>query len=358
MRIRRMRAPIVNSSDRDPRIISYILIAIGVVALVALAWLAIDVFVIMFGAIVVGTVLQAATAPVSRLTGWSHRVSLGLVILVLLVVFGLLAWMFGAQAANQFAEFRERLPQAARQVREWLESTRAGRGLVESLKEGLGDKTATGVSFAAGALVGGVGNLLLILFAGIYFAADPDLYRRGMLRLFPPSRRGQVDRAAGEAGRALQRWLIAQLIIMLSVGVLTGVALALIGVPLAIPLGVLAGLLEFIPVIGPIIAAAPGLLLAFATSPKIGLYALITYLVVQQLESNVITPLTQRWAVQLPPVVALLSIVAGGLLFGVLGVVFATPMAVVVMVLVQKLYIEDTLEGRGSKSKLVRRADG
>jgi predicted PurR-regulated permease PerM len=101
-------------------------------------------------------------------------------------------------------------------------------------------------------------------------------------------------------------------------------------------------------VVGPIAAAVPAVLLAFATGPQTALYVMFLYIAVQQIESNILTPLVQRWAVELPPVIALLSIVACGLLFGVLGVIFATPMAVVVMAMVQHLYVEDTLEnGRG-----------
>jgi len=128
------------------------------------------------------------------------------------------------------------------------------------------------------------------------------------------------------------------------VGTMTGVGLALIGVPLSLSLGLVAGLLEFIPVVGPILAAVPGVLLAFSAGPQSAAYAVLLYISVQQIESNILTPLVQRWAVELPPVVALLSIVAAGLVFGVMGVIFATPMAVVVMALVRHLYVEDTLE--------------
>jgi predicted PurR-regulated permease PerM len=133
---------------------------------------------------------------------------------------------------------------------------------------------------------------------------------------------------------------------MIAVGAMTGTTLGLMGVPLALSLGVTAGIMEFIPVIGPILAAVPAVLLAFAKGPEMAFYVALVYIAVQQIESNIITPLVQRWAVKLPPVIGLLAIVACGLLFGVLGVVFAMPIAVVVMVLVKKLYVEDTLERR------------
>jgi predicted PurR-regulated permease PerM len=115
-------------------------------------------------------------------------------------------------------------------------------------------------------------------------------------------------------------------------------------VPLALLLGTMAALLEFVPVVGPIVFTIPGLLVAVTQGAHMVWYVLLVYVAVQQLESNILIPLLQRWAVRLPPVISLLSVLAGGLLFGVMGVVFATPAAVVVTVLVKHLYVEDTLE--------------
>lgn len=335
-----------------------ILIAIALVAVATVLWLIVDALVIGFGAIVFATVLRAISEPLQRKTGWSERWSVIAAVVGLVILAALLCWLFGAQTAHEFAELRERLPAATEKFKTWLERWPAGQAAINAVKQATGNGEAlSNLGSIAGAALAGVGNLLLILFAGIYFALDPKLYRNGALRLLPPARRPQVGQALDDAGTALKKWLVAQLLVMAAVGTLTGVGLALVGVPLALTLGLLMALLEFVPVIGPIAAAVPGLLLAFAKGPEVALYALLIYVAVQQVESNLITPLMQRWAVELPPVVALLSIVACGLLFGVMGVIFATPIAVVVMALVQHLYVEDTLEhhrpaakspGRGS----------
>jgi predicted PurR-regulated permease PerM len=336
----------VSASLSTPSVTRYVLIAIALVAVAAIMWLIADVFVIAFGGIVFATVLHVLIRPLQRATGWSRRWSLIAVVLGLLVVFGLLGWLFGHQAAQQFAEMRERLPAAVEKFQTWVGQSKVGRAIVDTVQgQGAdGGKTLSNAGLAAGAVVGGIANFLLILFVGIYFAADPGLYRNGALRLLPPARRPQVGHALDQAGGALQKWLVAQLIVMAAVGVLTGIGLAVIGVPLSLSLGLLAGLLEFVPVVGPIASAIPGVLLAFAKGPETAAYALVVYIAVQQIESNLLTPLVQRWAVELPPVVALLSIVACGLLFGVMGIIFATPIAVVALVLVKHLYVEDTLE--------------
>lgn len=335
----------------------YILIAIALVAVAVILWVIADALLIAFGAIVFAAVLRTIAEPLHRRTGWSERWSVIAAVIGLLIIAALLCWLFGAQAAHEFAELREQLPAATQKFKAWVERWPAGQTAIETLKQGTGNGEAlSNLSTLAGAALGGLGNLLLILFAGIYFALDPKLYRNGALRLLPPARRPQVGRALDDAGVALRKWLSAQLIVMAAVGTLTGVGLALLGVPLALTLGLLMGLLEFVPLIGPIAASVPGLLLAFATGPELALYAALIYVAVQQIESNLITPLVQRWAVELPPVVALLSIVACGLLFGVLGVIFATPIAVVLLALVQHLYVEDTLENHRPAPKPAARS--
>jgi predicted PurR-regulated permease PerM len=109
---------------------------------------------------------------------------------------------------------------------------------------------------------------------------------------------------------------------------------------------VLSGLSVFVPYIGPIVATVPGLLLALSVSPQLALYAAIVYVIAQQLEGNISLPLLQRWTVAMPPVVSLLAMVAFGLLFGLWGVLLATPMAVATMTIVRMAYVEDVLERR------------
>jgi predicted PurR-regulated permease PerM len=343
---------VVPSSSDTVQVTRYILIAIALVAVAAVLGLLANALVLAFGGIVIATVLRAMSVPLARVTGLRHRWSLSLVLLGLVVLFGLGTWLFGSRAATQFAEFSQQLPAGVAKLRATLEESPVGRAIVDAVDRALEEGSVlSGVGTVAGMLVGGTAHMVLIVFLGIYFALDPPLYREGALRLLPPVRRPQVRSALEDSGDALQKWVVAQLVIMVAVGVLTGVGLAIAGVPLALLLGVLAGLLEFVPVVGPIAAAIPGLLLAFTQGPETTLYAAIVYVVVQQVESNVLTPLIQRWAVELPPVLALLAIVACGLLFGILGVVFATPIAVVAVALIQHLYVEDTLENSKQKTK-------
>jgi len=185
--------------------------------------------------------------------------------------------------------------------------------------------------------VGAFGSVALIIFVGIYFAMDPQLYRRGLIRMVPQHYRAPVDDALGASGHALSRWLLGQAISMVFVGVATAIGLAALGIPLAMSLGVIAGMLTFIPFFGALAAGVLAIVFAFTQGPQQALYVAILAIAIQQIEGHVLTPLVQRWAAQLPPVLSIMSSVVFGLLFGLVGVLFAAPLMVVLMTLVEKL---------------------
>jgi len=322
-----------------------ILVALALTALAIVIWRLADVVVIAFGGIVVAAVLHALAEPLKRFHRLSPSVRLSIALAALLAVLALVGWLFGNQVSAQADELQRLLPQQFHAVMAWFSRTQLGRTFVTSFKQsasGAGAMGGLGTGLAT--FLGGTLDAVLIGFLGVYFAFDPELYIGGFLRLLPPPRRPQVRRALLGAGLALQKWLRAQLIAMLLVGLLAGVGLALIGVPLALVLGGLAALLEFIPVVGPIIFGIPAVLVAFSQGPRVALYALLVYTAIQQLESNLITPLLQRWAVKMPPVIGLLAVLASGILLGPGGIIFAAPMAVVAIELIRHLYVEDTLE--------------
>lgn len=326
-----------------------VLVAAAIVALAVLAWRLADVFVLAFGGVLLATALRALSDPLDRHTALKGRWSLVAVVLLLLAGLGLAGWLIGAQLTVQLHELSELLPDAMSSVQRWFERSAFGPALIDLGRRSLdGARGAvSGLAQFASSTLGMLANTLLILFLGLYLAADPSLYRRGLIHLLPHAGRKRADQALQAAGTALQKWLVGQLIAMVTVGLITGVGLWLLRTPLALSLALIAGLLEFIPFVGPILSAIPAVLVAFTQGGMAPVYVLLLYLVIQQIEGNVIMPLVQRWAVALPPALGLIGVVVFGLLFGVLGVLFATPLMVVVMVLVQKLYVEGALrDGR------------
>jgi predicted PurR-regulated permease PerM len=212
--------------------------------------------------------------------------------------------------------------------------------MVESARQSL---SPAGYGRAVLSFGNAIVEALVVLFAGIFLAAQPRFYLAGAIKLVPAGRRPLIAEAMTESETALRLWLKGQLIAMTTVGVLTGSGLWLLGLPSALALGLLAGVLEFVPFVGPILAAVPAILLALAVSPDLALWVALLYFAVQQLEGYVLTPMVQQYAVDLPGVVLLFSLLGFGILFGALGVLLAAPLTVVTYVLVKRLYVIETL---------------
>jgi predicted PurR-regulated permease PerM len=323
-----------------------VLIAVGIVALAVLAWRLSGVFILIFGGIILAAALRALTRFTVRHTHIGERWALGLVVVTLLALLIVGGWLIGAQLTAQVQELIQLLPDAIARTRSWLEKSTLGAALLNygrSMADSEGTSFSGLAKFASGTF-GAVTDLIVILFLGLYLAAEPDLYRNGALRLIPRAGRARAAAALDASGRALRKWLMGQLSAMAAVGVLTFIALKILGMPLALSLALIAGLLEFIPFIGPLLSGVPAVLVAFTVSPAEALYVGIAYLVIHQVEGNVVMPIVQRWAVALPPALGIASIVVFGWLFGLAGVLFAVPLMVVVIALVETLYVEGALE--------------
>ena len=317
-----------------------VLIVLSLAALFFLAWQLRTLLLMLFGAVVIATIFRAIADNLRRLTRLPNWAATALsIIIVIGVVAGLVA-IFGTYVSAQFETMRVKLPEAWRV----FEGRVGDFGLDTQLKALAASLTPSG-NFGRTLLSigGGIADFIVVIFAGIYLATQPQFYMTGAIKLVPPARRELATEAMMESERALRLWLKGQGIAMIVVGLLTGFGLWLLGMPSALALGLLAGLLEFIPFAGPILAAIPAVLLGLAVSPEMALWVALLYLAVQQFEGNVLTPLVQQYAVDLPGVVLLFSLIGFGALFGTLGVILAAPLAVVTMVLVKRLYVIETL---------------
>ena len=328
------------SSSSSSTFARRVLFVLGAVLLLVLMWHLADVLVLVFGATVVAVALRAFAA---RLEAWRvpPRWSLATALLLLLAFGTLVVLWIGDPLAEQLSRLREGLPAAVERVSAWLRSHRIGDTALEywaSLRQdAVPWSRLLGV---AGTALGAVGTLALIVMTGIYMAADPGLYRRGVLSLLPPARRTDVAEALDRSGQALRQWLVGQSLSMLFVGGATALGLLALSVPLALAIGLISGLLAFIPFFGALVGGGLAVLVAFMQGPQAALHVLILCIAIQQVEGHVLMPLVQRWAVSLPPVLGLMSTLIFGVLFGVIGVLFATPMMVVVVTLVQCLHVE------------------
>ena len=317
-----------------------VIVALTLLALALLLWKIVPVLMLVFAGIVFATAIRAASDPLSRKLRWKPAIAVSVVVVLAVALIALGAFLFGQRMAEEAGAMWQAIGEAERKIAAMLEGTAFGKTIVESLHAATSPETLAKVAKGTFTVFGIIADVGLVLFLAVYLALDPATYRRGLLLLLPPDYRAKVDGALQVAGVQLRKWLLGQLGAMATVGILIGVALALAGVRLALPLGILAALLEFVPVVGPILSLAIGVLVSLAQGPEIALYAGIIYAVVLFVEGNVIIPLAQKWAVSLPPALGLVAIAVFGILFGVIGVLFAMPLVVVVVALVNELYVE------------------
>lgn len=357
-------------------------------------WLAIDLLLLVFAGILLAVFLRSLALGISGhtplSTGWA----------LLVVILGLLGTVVGAgtlfapRLAEQTQELAEKLPDAMEDIEGQIRQNGFGNWVLDRVieraarpnpgdgeqnndkpndKEGSSGAAEKGqgtgqqgtaaeddekgkpslreaqdavVDQAAGAawhVVDGLIALVIVIFTGLYLAAHPQPYIRGVLRLFPLARRHRIGEVLYACGYTLRWWLFGQLLAMTLVGLTMGIGLAIIGVPLAFALGVVAGLFEFIPTLGPMLGLAPALLLALNDAPTTAFWVIGLYSVVQTMESYLLTPLVQQRVVHLPPVVTIVAQVFFTWTVGPVGLLIAVPLIAVVMVIVQMLYVEDFL---------------
>jgi len=184
-----------------------------------------------------------------------------------------------------------------------------------------------------------VGGLILVVFLAVYIAAEPDLYRRGLLLLFSPPTRHRLAPVLTAITVKLRRWLNTQALAMLIIGTVTTIVLKIIGVRAAVPLGVIAGILEFIPNIGPTLSAVPAIAMAFVDSPEKTIVVIVAYWGIQFLENNLLIPYLMKEQLDLPPALTMIVQVVMAYVFGILGLFAATPLLAAVFVTVQMLHV-------------------
>lgn len=313
-------------------------------------WLVGEVLLVVFAGILFAIALDALAMLLSERTRLPRRWSLVVVALGLLAgIVGASAWLLPTIAEQIRDVWREFGSVLARLERFAIDRLR----LDELIADGMnGDANAVGgfardvaghVATVSVTLAAAVTAFFVIVALGIFVAAAPDLYREGLVKFVPRHRRARAREVLATLGFALRWWLIGQLASMLILGVVMSFGLWLLGVRLWLGLGVLTGLFTFVPVIGPLVAGVPVVLLGFAEGVQTGIAVLVFYLIVQNLEGYVLTPMIQHKAVHIPPAVLITTGVLMTVLFGVPGLILAAPLTAVGLVLVKQLYFEDVL---------------
>jgi predicted PurR-regulated permease PerM len=331
--------------------LSRLLLVIGTVGLVILiawfSWAVIDVLLLVFLGVLVAIVLRTLTKPIAQRTPLSRRMSLGVVVLLLALLFAGMGWLLVPEVLAQADQLVEQVGFGIQQLEAITEDVLGQDNLGDVLGEGTPPFTLRNMlprlidTFTLTMEI--LGNVLFVLFIGLFVAFDPHLYHNGIVSLVPPEGRERAHEVIDHVVHGVRAWLLGRIISMVVIGIITTLGLWLLNIPLALVLGLIAALLEFIPVLGPSLAAVPSILIAFTVEPIQAVYVALFYLVVQQLEGNVLTPIVQQKVVSLPPALGLSTVLAMGIVFGILGVLVATPLTVVIFIMVRMLYLGDVL---------------
>jgi predicted PurR-regulated permease PerM len=329
-------------------------IGLGITAIIAgalLLWYTAQVLLVFFASVFLAVFFSGLGRFLEKHTRFSYTACVAFALIGLLQLTVVAALLVGPAVAEQSTNLSDALPKAYHQLLHQIQGSHWGSHALVALQQAMEaskDSNWQSMFKFAGLTIHGLGGLIFAVVIGIFLAFQPDLYRTGLLNLFPRARRERMSEVLNELGFTLWWWLMGQLVTMASVGILIGIGLAILGVPLAGTLALIAAILSFIPSLGPVLSVIPAAMLGLTISPSMGLWVCLLYLGVQVAEANVITPLVQRRAISLPPAFVLSSELLMGLLLGGAGLAFATPLSAVILVLINMLYIQDYLGEPGS----------
>jgi predicted PurR-regulated permease PerM len=341
---------------------------IGIVMFTALLWFAwhfAATLFLIFAGMLLGVGLNAMTHLLGRIVRMPQPLRLVIVCLTLAVLLSGVLVLGGATIAQQATVLSNTIKSQLSTVKSYLEKKGVDTSYFDLGNAGAAETSSDSSSTTApstnnqphnlpsasqlassgGAIVSqtfkvllgtvsAVGNFFIVLFLGLCFAAQPSIYRDGLVFMAPAKYRKQTIEIVDRIGETLERWLLAQLLTMFAVFAVTWIGLELIGIPSSFILGIQAGLLAFIPTVGALIGGLIVVLASLATGWVAALSAFILFLGVHALESYVLTPIIQRQALDIPPATLFAFQILLGVVFGIWGLALALPLMAIAKVMI------------------------
>lgn len=344
---------------------------IGVIAFavfVVFAWYYAPTLFLIFAGALLGVALTAMTNQLHKIMGGPHPLRLAIVCLVLAALIAGIGTLGGSTIAQQATALSGTIKSQIVNLKSFLERHGVDTSYLDLNAATPASDTAAPVATpaqprnnlpSAGAIasgggaivsqtlklilgtVGAVGNFFIVLFLGLAFAAQPSVYRKGLLALSPKRHRADVEAVVDRISVTLERWLIAQMITMAAVFAVTWIGLAIIGIPASFILGIQAGLLAFIPTIGALLGGLIILLASISSGLVAVISAFVLFMGVHALESYILTPILQRQALEIPPATLFAFQILLGVVFGVWGLALALPMVAIVKVVIDYIREDD-----------------
>ncbi len=324
---------------------------LGIILALVLLWYLKSIILLLFIVLIV----VASFAP---MVNWAQKYKIPRLvstIIIFILLFGfifLLGYLIIPPLVNQIIDLANKIPQYANRYNLSFESVKhftLQTNLIETIKNNVGNisnnlSSASSTIFSAlAAAFGGIASFIIAIALTFYLLLSQKQITEGILSYVPQKRRELFRKVGEEILLKLGAWARGQFVLCLVIGLIIGVALKIFGMPFALMLGVLAGVTEFIPTVGPIIAAIPALAIAFTISPWKALIVLIIYIATQQLENNLLVPTIMKKAVGINPAIIIIAILIGAQLAGILGIILAVPTAAVLSI-VLRVWKEQALD--------------
>lgn len=329
-------------------------LAIGagfVLVLAVLAVAAHEILLLVFLAVLLGAALEPVVAAIRGRTGIGRGLSILIVYVTFLAIVVAVAVFIIPAAVVQFGSALGRLPDFLDRVRGWSATLQP-----QPLSEGVaalldavqapfqpGPPPDPAEVVEVGLAVGTVAAALITLLALVFFwLTERSRLQRYALAFLPDYRRAGIRDAWNQIEARLGLWARGQLILMVTIGVATGIAYTVLGLPGALLLALIAALTEIIPIVGPLIGAVPALLVASTISPETAVFTLGIYVLIHAIEGNVLVPMVMRNTVGLSPFLVLVSLLVGGTAGGILGAIVAVPIMASITVILDRLQDRET----------------
>lgn len=330
-------------------------ITVGIVSFTLISLLVLkttfNVFLLILAGTLIAIFFRGVSSFIERKTGFKENIAVLISILGTLLIVAGLFYLIGAKVQTQIADLVDTLPRTIENVKDRMNNSTVGSEAIDSMSSPDSTKKVQGFAGKFFQSTFGVfGDLYVILFIAIFFTIAPQTYTEGVIQLVPKRGQDKARQIMEKLSKQLRNWLKGKLFSMFVVFILTAIGLAAIGMPLWLVLALLAGLISFIPNFGPIIALIPAVLVALLQSPQTALLVAGLYMLIQFVESNFITTLVQQKLINMPPALIIIAQLLMGALTGGWGLVLATPVTVIVIVLVQELYINERTSNSSSQN--------
>ena len=261
-------------------------------------------------------------------------------IVINILFFATIIWFVGSRIQAQISELSQTLPATIQSVKEYIGSSAIGRNLLKEFNTtGDSTKTLDILNRFFSSSFGVLSDLYIILLLAIFFISAPSIYKEGMVKLLPDKAKEKGAKIILRINTLLKGWLKVQLIGMLFIGISTAIALMIIGIPMILTLAFIAAIFNFIPNFGMLLALIPAVLIGLTHGLGTAVIIVCVYTFIQFLQNAIQQPLVQTKMINIPPALSITSQIALGLLVGFWGILLATPVLIILIVLVEELYI-------------------